>query len=131
MVFSGAGIIDGGGGLLGKKEVVGDMAEKNRYFWEVIPCAICGVDVLKSMSNIVVYISLVCERRGDIPVFLRDVSEDLPEIWGCTHHKVRDCVTQMFFSLLWGGNMREVQNVGERVFLGEKRKNFSIIMGVR
>jgi DNA-binding NtrC family response regulator len=65
------------------------------------------------------------ERQEDLPYLVWELSQEFSQKYGCAAPRIPDAVMHALARHSWPGNIRELRNVIERVFLLGRGQSFS------
>jgi two-component system response regulator AtoC len=101
------------------------VAASNRDFKELIPAGRFRLDLYYRLSTVVLRMPPLRERREDLPFLVWELAQEFSQKYGCPAPRIPDAVMSALGRHPWPGNIRELRNVVERVFLLGRGKSFS------
>ncbi len=101
------------------------IAASNKDFKELIPGGRFRLDLYYRLSTVVLRMPPLRERQEDIPFLVWELAQEFSQKYGCPVPRIPDSVMGALSRHPWPGNIRELRNVVERVFLLGRGKSFS------
>ena len=101
------------------------IAASNRDFQELIPAGRFRLDLYYRLGTIVLRMPPLRERPEDIPFLVREIAQEFSQKYGTPAPRIPDSVMAALARHSWPGNIRELRNVVERLFLLGKGKTLS------
>jgi transcriptional regulator with PAS, ATPase and Fis domain len=101
------------------------IAASNKDFKELIPAGKFRLDLYYRLSTVVLRIPPLRERPEDIPFLVWELSQEFSQKYGVAAPRIPDPVLTVLARHPWPGNIRELRNVIERVFLLGRGRSFS------
>jgi DNA-binding NtrC family response regulator/predicted TIM-barrel enzyme len=101
------------------------VAASNKDFRELIPGGKFRLDLYYRLSTVVLRMPPLRERQEDIPFLVWELAQEFSQKYGCAAPRIPDSVMSALARHPWPGNIRELRNVVERVFLLGRGKSFS------
>jgi transcriptional regulator with PAS, ATPase and Fis domain len=101
------------------------VAASNKDFRELIPAGRFRLDLYYRLSTVVLRMPPLRERREDLPFLVWELSQEFSQKYSCPAPRIPDPVMSALARHPWPGNIRELRNVVERVFLLGRGKSFS------
>ncbi|HZE99014.1 MAG TPA: phosphoenolpyruvate hydrolase family protein [Planctomycetota bacterium] len=101
------------------------VAASNKDFKELIPAGRFRLDLYYRLSTVVLRMPPLRERQEDIPYLVWELSQEFSQKYGCAAPRIPDSVMGALARHPWPGNIRELRNVIERVFLLGRGRSFS------
>ncbi len=93
------------------------VAASNKEFRDLIPTGRFRLDLYYRLSTIVIRMPPLRERPEDIPHLIRDVARELAQRYGRAMPRLTDPVMNVLVRHNWPGNIRELRNAVERMFV--------------
>ena len=93
------------------------VAASNKEFQELIPSGKFRLDLYYRLSTIVLRMPPLRERQEDIPFLVRELAQEFSQKYGRPVPRIPDSVMNALIRHSWPGNIRELRNVVERLFL--------------
>src|SRR5579859_1243372 len=101
------------------------IAASNKDFKELIPGGKFRLDLYYRLSTVVLRMPPLRERQEDIPFLVWELSQEFSQKYGVAVPRIPDSVLHALARHPWPGNIRELRNVIERVFLLGRGRSFS------
>jgi transcriptional regulator with GAF, ATPase, and Fis domain len=101
------------------------IAASNKDFKELIPGGKFRLDLYYRLSTVVLRMPPLRERQEDIPFLIWELSQEFSQKYGVAVPRIPDSVLNALARHPWPGNIRELRNVIERVFLLGRGRSFS------
>jgi len=101
------------------------IAASNKDFKELIPAGRFRLDLYYRLSTVVLRMPPLRDRQEDIPFLVWELAQEFSQKYGCPAPRIPDSVMNALARHPWPGNIRELRNVVERVFLLGRGKSFS------
>jgi transcriptional regulator with GAF, ATPase, and Fis domain len=101
------------------------IAASNKDFRELIPAGRFRLDLYYRLSTVVLRMPPLRERQEDIPFLVWELAQEFGQKYACPVPRIPDSVLTALARHPWPGNIRELRNVVERVFLLGRGKSFS------
>jgi two-component system response regulator HydG len=101
------------------------IAASNKDFKELIPAGKFRLDLYYRLSTVVLRMPPLRERPEDIPFLVWELSQEFAQKYGVAAPRIPDPVMAVLARHPWPGNIRELRNVIERVFLLGRGRSFS------
>jgi transcriptional regulator with PAS, ATPase and Fis domain len=101
------------------------VAASNKDFRELIPAGKFRLDLYYRLSTVVLRMPPLRDRQEDIPFLVWELAQEFSQKYGCLVPRIPDSVMTDLARHPWPGNIRELRNVVERVFLLGRGKSFS------
>jgi len=101
------------------------IAASNKDFKELIPGGRFRLDLYYRLSTVVLRMPPLRERQEDIPYLVWELSQEFSQKYGVAVPRIPDSVMNALARHPWPGNIRELRNVIERVFLLGRGRSFS------
>ncbi len=101
------------------------IAASNRDFQELIPAGRFRLDLYYRLGTIVLRMPPLRERQEDIPFLVREIAQEFSQKYGTPAPRIPDSIMDALARHSWPGNIRELRNVVERLFLLGKGKSLS------
>jgi len=101
------------------------IAASNKDFKELIPGGKFRLDLYYRLSTVVLKMPPLRERQEDIPYLVWELNQEFSAKYGCAVPRIPDSVMNALARHPWPGNIRELRNVIERVFLLGRGRSFS------
>jgi len=101
------------------------VAASNKDFRELIPAGRFRLDLYYRLSTVVLRMPPLRERQEDIPYLVWELAQEFSQKYGVPVPRIPDSVLSAMARHAWPGNIRELRNVVERVFLLGRGKSFS------
>src|SRR6185295_14360762 len=101
------------------------VAASNKDFKELIPAGRFRLDLYYRLSTVVLRMPPLRDRQEDIPFLVWELAQEFSQKYGCPAPRIPDSVMNALARHPWPGNIRELRNVVERVFLLGRGKSFS------
>jgi two-component system response regulator HydG len=93
------------------------VAASNKPFEELIPTGKFRLDLYYRLSTVVLRMPALRERREDIPTLVRELTHEFSQKYDLNAPRIADDAMDLLVSYRWPGNIRELRNTIERVFL--------------
>jgi transcriptional regulator with PAS, ATPase and Fis domain len=100
------------------------IAASNKDFKELIPAGRFRLDLYYRLSTVVLRMPPLREREEDIPYLVWELSQEFAQKYGVAAPRIPDNVMALLAGHPWPGNIRELRNVIERVFLLGRGRSF-------
>lgn len=101
------------------------IAASNKDFRELIPSGKFRLDLYYRLSTVALRMPPLRDRQEDIPFLVWELAQEFSQKYGCPVPRIPDSVMTVLSKHPWPGNIRELRNVIERVFLLGRGKSFS------
>jgi transcriptional regulator with PAS, ATPase and Fis domain len=101
------------------------IAASNKDFQGLIPAGRFRLDLYYRLSTIVLRMPPLRERQEDIPFLVWELAQEFSQKYGTPVPRIPESVMTALARHSWPGNIRELRNVVERLFLLGKGKTFS------
>jgi DNA-binding NtrC family response regulator/predicted TIM-barrel enzyme len=101
------------------------IAASNKDFQELIPAGRFRLDLYYRLSTVVLRMPPLRSRQEDIPLLVWELAQELSRKYGAPVPRIPESVMGALARHSWPGNIRELRNVVERLFLLGKGKSFS------
>jgi DNA-binding NtrC family response regulator len=101
------------------------IAASNKDFQELIPAGRFRLDLYYRLSTVVLRMPPLRSRQEDIPLLVWELAQELSQKYGAPVPRIPESVMGVLARHSWPGNIRELRNVVERLFLLGKGKSFS------
>jgi len=101
------------------------IAASNKDFKDLIPAGKFRLDLYYRLSTVVLRMPPLRERQEDLPYLVWELSQEFSQKYGCASPRIPDAVMHALARHPWPGNIRELRNVIERVFLLGRGQSFS------
>jgi len=101
------------------------IAASNKDFQELIPAGRFRLDLYYRLSTIVLRMPPLRERPEDIPFLVAEIAQEFSQKYGTPAPRIPDSVMGALARHSWPGNIRELRNVVERLFLLGRGKTLS------
>jgi transcriptional regulator with GAF, ATPase, and Fis domain len=101
------------------------IAASNKEFSELIPAGRFRLDLYYRLSTVVIRVPPLRERVEDIPHLVREISQELSGKYGRPPPRLPDATMEAFMRHRWPGNIRELRNAVERLYLLKPGSAFS------
>jgi two-component system response regulator HydG len=93
------------------------IAASNQEFSTVVPAGRFRLDLYYRLSTVILRVPPLRERTEDIPLLVRAIAEELSQKYGRPAPRLGDALMAALLRHSWPGNIRELRNAVERVFL--------------
>jgi DNA-binding NtrC family response regulator/predicted TIM-barrel enzyme len=93
------------------------IAATNRDFKSLVPAGRFRLDLYYRLSTVVLRMPPLRERPEDIPFLVHEISQEFAQKYGCPAPRFPETVMGALARHSWPGNIRELRNVVERLFL--------------
>ncbi len=93
------------------------IAASNKEFTDLIPQGRFRLDLYYRLSTVVIRVPPLRERAEDIPLLIRAIAEELSQKYGRPAPRLSVPQMAVLMRHSWPGNIRELRNVVERLFL--------------
>jgi two-component system response regulator HydG len=100
------------------------IAASNKDFKELIPAGRFRLDLYYRLSTVVLRMPPLRERAEDIPFLVWELSQEFSQKYGVAAPRIPDPIMALLSKHPWPGNIRELRNVIERVFLLGRGRSF-------
>jgi DNA-binding NtrC family response regulator len=101
------------------------VAASNKDFQQLIPAGRFRLDLYYRLSTVVLRMPPLRERQEDIPFLVWEIAQEFSRKYGAPVPRIPESVMTALARHSWPGNIRELRNVVERLFLLGKGKTFS------
>jgi DNA-binding NtrC family response regulator/predicted TIM-barrel enzyme len=101
------------------------IAASNKDFRQIIPAGRFRLDLYYRLSTVVLRMPPLRDREEDIPFLVWELAQEFGQKYSCPVPRIPDSVMTALARHPWPGNIRELRNVIERVFLLGRGKSFS------
>jgi two-component system response regulator HydG len=101
------------------------IAASNKDFQELIPAGRFRLDLYYRLSTVVLRMPPLRERQEDIPFLVWELAQEFSRKYGASVPRIPESVMAALARHSWPGNIRELRNVVERLFLLGKGRAFS------
>jgi two-component system response regulator HydG len=101
------------------------IAATNKDFRELIPAGRFRLDLYYRLSTVVLRMPPLRERHEDIPFLVWEFAQEFCQKYGAPAPRIPDSVLSALMHHTWPGNIRELRNLVERLFLLGRGKAFS------
>ncbi len=93
------------------------IAAANRDFKTLVPAGRFRLDLYYRLSTVVLRMPPLRERPEDIPFLVHEIAQEFAQKYGCPAPRFPETVMGALARHSWPGNIRELRNVVERLFL--------------
>lgn len=103
------------------------IAASNKDLSEMVEAGLFRKDLYYRLNSVVISLPPLRERKDDIPILVNRFVEDYCMEYGINILGIAPDVMNIFINHQWGGNVRELKNVIERIVVLARNKNTDII----